>query len=254
MEKLSPLKIVDAMPNYGVKEDPVYPEKNLLSYMMAERHVRVRVTDPWLDSATVGQYDSISLMLAKADGEFEQVSKQTLEGPITFPLTLEVSNPGFADDQYHVLFRVQTYNGKVHESEAVTFTVDRRIPAKGLKLPIPVIDDKLLENGVTTDYLKRHCDVVQLGIPRYPQSQAGDYVVVYFGPPNPYPVAGAGFTAGTLIDINAHISMLAVPGALFRGVENGVYLMHYRIFSRAGGASDMSVGKFIRIDLDTETP
>jgi hypothetical protein len=243
MDALPALRIVDALGIYGESSDPVYPEKNLLPIWASRFDLHLEVLRPWPESAVAGQTDVVEILFAEPGGEFKQVDQRSLEGLITFPLKLELDNQHLVEGESRIFFRVRTHNQNVYESEPAAFTIDKRIPLDK-RPPTPIVDEPLYDGpGVTEGYLKANCDVVKVRIPGYLGYKKGDRVSILFGPLNPPPVAEA------LIDVRASETVVALPRYVFESLKNGVYLLHYRLESRAGAQTELSTGKFIRVNF-----
>lgn len=245
MPKLPALRIVDALAGHGESANPVYAERNLLPIWATRFKLQLEVASLGPVSAKNNQTYVIETEVASPGSKlYKKVAERTFHDPITFPLKLELSKKHMVEGESHIRIKVYINKDKIYESKPVSFTIDKRHPLSGARPPTPIVDEDLYNGpGVTEDYLKRHCDVVKVGIPGYPDSKKGDSVSILFGPINPPVVVTA------LIDIRGGETVVVLHRSVFELLSNGVYLLHYILKSRSGAQSDQSTGKFIRVNL-----
>ncbi|MCX2546172.1 hypothetical protein [Pseudomonas sp. COW5] len=245
MATIQALKITHALPSSGPSNAPVYPQINLLPNWARLFDLWLEVPRPWPGSAVGGQTDVVQLWFKPPGGIWQVVGQWQFPGLITFPLKLTMPQQYLTVGVSEVRITVITDDGTQHESEPTIITIEDRVPLDGATPDEPIVpEETTIGAGVTTEYLNKHCNVVQIGIPGHSGYIHGDTVRIFFGPPN------APVVMEVLINHLEGETIVPLPGWIFVNIGNGVYLLHYRIVSRAGVSSQESMAKFIRVDIN----
>ncbi|WP_426205903.1 hypothetical protein [Pseudomonas sp. TWP3-1] len=244
MATFAALTITDALSGHGESNNPVYPQENLLPVWASLFDLGLEVLRPWPGSAIDGQTDEVTLWVKLPDGTLVEVDTWKLPGLITFPLSLKLPRQYLVAGVSQIHIEVHTDDGTMHTSERALFTIDPRTPLDDATPDEPWVPEEITKGpGVTIGYLNAHCNVVKIEIPAYSGSQYGDTAQIFFGPPN------APKVAEVLIDPSAASTVVALPRHLFARDGSGVRLLHYKIVSRAGIASQDSMAEFIRVNF-----
>lgn len=244
MATIPALKITHALPSHGEASNPVYPQKNLLPFWAWLFDLELEVSRPWPGSAVGGQTDEVTLWVKLLGGTWTEAEKYKLPGLITFPLKLKLPQKYLWVGVTEIQIKVINHDGTPHESEPTFLTIQDRIPLDGATPAEPIVPEETTSGpGVTTGYLKAHCNVVQIRIPGHSGYVNGDTVQVFFGPPN------APEVIEMLVNHLEGETVVPLPGWIFVNIGNGVYLLHYRIKSRAGVSSKDSMAEFIRVNI-----
>ena len=235
----SDLRIPAALKKYH------YDEPNLLPVAVLDNDLLLHVDSPWPNPAPAGQQDQLELIYHTTDGKKRSVAKYPLSGPIKMPLSLHLPVKYLkAEGEVKVSYKIRRANGTSFTSAPTPFTVDRRIPLDGNAGPKPIVDDEVTyEDGITTDYLKKHCDVVKFRITAYPGQKVGDRVGLCCGGADEPPFIYA------VVQRIGQDTVLAIPGDFFRHLADGVHATYYKLSSRAGYEGVNSKGTLIRIEL-----
>ncbi|WP_325917939.1 hypothetical protein [Pseudomonas frederiksbergensis] len=251
MEMLTPLKVFHALSSHKDEDGPYYSEENLLPDWATQFDLLLQIQHPWPGSAVENQKDTLQLWMLKPGRQvYEQVETFVLEGLITFPRFITLGKEHLEEGVSKVKFEVITQAGEFHESEAVTFTVDKRVPLNGQRPVEAVIDNELTDEGVTNAYLKAHCYMVPVVIPVYEGQTTGQQITVFCGGPDAPPVAVAVVRTPDPLNVpggQALPTVVMIADYVFHSLANGVHMLFYRIANRAGLQTTNSMGVFIRV-------
>ncbi|MBC3366231.1 hypothetical protein [Pseudomonas sp. SWRI154] len=251
MEKLEPLKVFHALSSHKDEDGPYYSEENLLPDWATQFDLLLQIQRPWPGSAIGNQRDTLQLWILKPGGQlYERVATFVLEGLITFPRFITLGKEHLEEGVSKVKFEVTTDAEEFHESEAVTFTIDKRVPLNGQTPVKAVIDEELTDEGVTNAYLKAHCYGVPVVIPVYEGQTTGHQITVFCGGPDAPPVAMAVVRTPDPLNVpggQALPTVVTIADYVFQSLANGAHMLFYRIANRAGLQTTNSMGVFIRV-------
>ncbi|HDS1747932.1 hypothetical protein HTV13_12310 [Pseudomonas putida] len=143
-----------------------------------------------------------------------------------------------AHGQVLVTYRVHGYNGSQVVSEPLTLTIDKIAPLLGGEDGALIVEEQVLDEGVTVSYLESHGDRLLATVPGYDSPAVGDMLTYYW---DRAPFANEQVAELEVTDQNVGQPLvLEFPGDMIREREDGARYIHYRVRDRAGNVSARS--------------
>lgn len=150
---------------------------------------------------------------------------------------------------HQVIYRLMTSNQFEVESHPLILTVDRTPPELGANGGMLVFEQRVVDEGVTPEYLDEHGDRVQAEVPAYDTVKPGDVIHYYW---DTQPDDDLLVDTHTVETGGAPI-LLTFTGNMIRLRGDGPRQVRYRVVDRAGNIGD-AFARYAPVDVSASAP
>lgn len=160
----------------------------------------------------------------------------------------DVEDLHLQEGAHRVIYRLMTSNQFEVESHPLTLTVDRTRPELGANGGMLVFPQRVVDEGVTAEYLNEFDDIVQAEVPAYDTVKPGDVIHYYWDTQQDDDLLVDTHTVET---VGAPI-LLTFTGTMIRLRGDGPRQARYRVVDRAGNTG--ALARYAPVDVSASAP